>query len=421
MATTTVPPSDPRPRVLLFTTLDGYGWGGSEKYWYDAVHSRAVYQGLDIRIVLPRSPMAEERARSLIQLGHTVLWRDPIELSFPRRIGRALLGQAGVDVVEPVHRRWMDWLRTQRPDLIIFAMASTLTYGALLGPALLARERGVPYWIIVQHAPEHFFPKDDSEVARFRTLFQGARRVVFISERNRSAVERMMATDLSNAWMGTNSLSGEFLERARKLVPALTQSSPPVEPKLLNLARFEPDIKGQHLLFQVLASPEWQARDWQLMLAGGGRHADTLGRLLRHFGLVGRVRLLDHTDDVLNVIAQADISVMPSLSEGTPFALLEAMAAGRPAVVTPVGGMSEVVEDGRTGWLATAPDVAPISDALNRAWQARREWAVFGRRAAQAVARSHNADETVPRLAAVLREDISEVSRRPLSGEPGPA
>jgi glycosyltransferase involved in cell wall biosynthesis len=59
---------------------------------------------------------------------------------------------------------------------------------------------------------------------------------------------------------------------------------------------------------------------------------------------------------------------MPSRSEALPIALIEAMVCGRTAAVTDVGGISEWVEDGRTGFIAEAATVKSFSAALERAW-----------------------------------------------------
>jgi glycosyltransferase involved in cell wall biosynthesis len=393
------------PRVLIYSTLVGRPWGGSEKYWYDAVSSDAVVHGVDVRILISRSPVAEQRALALSRLGHTVVWRTPVELPLRRRLARAALRRLGMVPADLDQKQWRRRLDEHQPDLLVFAISSTVWYADLVRPAALARARGVPYWIIVQHSSEHFFPSDDEETDRFRAVFAGARRVIFVAQRNRLSVERIMGEPMANAWMGTNSLSREFLRRAAALLPAEGRG-PPEVPRLLNLARFEPDVKGQHLLLKALAGAEWKQREWRLTLTGGGRLTATLGRLVRYFGLGDRVDVVDYRDNVLSVIAEADLAVMPSLSEGTPYALLESMAAGRPAVGTPVGGIPEVIQDGRTGWLAVAPEVGPISEALERAWTDMPEWPAFGRRAAELVEGEYCADETLQQLGAALRQDV---------------
>ena len=67
-----------------------------------------------------------------------------------------------------------------------------------------------------------------------------------------------------------------------------------------------------------------------------------------------------------DIWAKEQILVLPSRQEGLPIALVEAMMAGRPAVVTDVGGNREVIDEGITGFIAEAPTVCAVSAALER-------------------------------------------------------
>jgi glycosyltransferase involved in cell wall biosynthesis len=176
---------------------------------------------------------------------------------------------------------------------------------------------------------------------------------------------------------------------------------------LLCLARIDPAFKGQHILLEVLAQEQWRHRDWRLLLVGGGRLSETVHRLVRYYGLDdGRVDMVGHEGDVIPVIASADLIVMPSLSEGTPYAAVEGMAAGRPVVATPVGGFAELVSDGRTGWLAEAATSAHFAEALERAWSMRAEWAEIGDAAADYVAEHCRSKPTHDNLKELLLADV---------------
>ncbi|MBL0337294.1 MAG: glycosyltransferase [Chitinophagaceae bacterium] len=69
---------------------------------------------------------------------------------------------------------------------------------------------------------------------------------------------------------------------------------------------------------------------------------------------------------------------MPSIVEGTPFAMIESMACGKPAVGTPVGGIPELIIENETGWLARTTAVEDIDVALEVAWNERAKWFDFG-------------------------------------------
>lgn len=77
-----------------------------------------------------------------------------------------------------------------------------------------------------------------------------------------------------------------------------------------------------------------------------------------------RIQFLGMREDVQHLMAGADIFVMPSRNEALPMALIEAMGAGLPVVASEVGGIPEVVEDGRQGWLVAPDDPRALADAL---------------------------------------------------------
>lgn len=74
--------------------------------------------------------------------------------------------------------------------------------------------------------------------------------------------------------------------------------------------------------------------------------------------------------------------ILPSRCEGMPLALIEAMLSGRVPIVTAVGGNAEVVDDGATGFIATAPTDDALDDAMERAWNERVRWREIGAAAA---------------------------------------
>jgi glycosyltransferase involved in cell wall biosynthesis len=76
------------------------------------------------------------------------------------------------------------------------------------------------------------------------------------------------------------------------------------------------------------------------------------------------VRFLGLRTDVARLLSAADLFLLTSVSEGIPLTLIEAMAAGLPVVATRVGGVGEVVEDGRTGLLAPRGDDAALAERV---------------------------------------------------------
>ena len=100
------------------------------------------------------------------------------------------------------------------------------------------------------------------------------------------------------------------------------------------------------------------------MLVGAGPLADECDALLREAGVRDLAWLAGERDDVPDVMRGLDCFVLPSLAEGISNTILEAMASGLPVVATDVGANAELVDDGRTGRIVAAGDVAALAGGL---------------------------------------------------------
>jgi glycosyltransferase involved in cell wall biosynthesis len=89
-----------------------------------------------------------------------------------------------------------------------------------------------------------------------------------------------------------------------------------------------------------------------------------LERYAADLNLGEKVRFLGERSDILDILSESDLFVLPSLSEGLSNVLLEAMTASLPIVATDVGGNPEVVEHGKTGLLIPARNVDELTAAI---------------------------------------------------------
>jgi len=106
--------------------------------------------------------------------------------------------------------------------------------------------------------------------------------------------------------------------------------------------------KGLEYLLQAIDVVSRELPDVLLLVAGDG---ELLPELERRYGETDHIGFLGHVDDVRDLYDVLDVFVLPSLWEGLPNAVIEAMACGLPVVATDVGGTGELVDDGRTGLL----------------------------------------------------------------------
>jgi len=110
-------------------------------------------------------------------------------------------------------------------------------------------------------------------------------------------------------------------------------------------------IKGVGHLIRAVTLLRSDFPDVRLEIAGSGPERVALEREVTSLGMDNHVKFLGWQADLMSVLARWDVFALPSLEEGFGIAALEAMAAGLPIVATSVGGIPELIEDGRTGWL----------------------------------------------------------------------
>lgn len=134
------------------------------------------------------------------------------------------------------------------------------------------------------------------------------------------------------------------------------------------VGRFDP-IKNLPLLISCLARIGEKTDSVRGLLVGGGQKFGEVQSFVEKAGLIDRVCLTGFREDARRLIQCMDLFVLSSFSEGTSMALLEAMAAGVPVLVTNVGGNPEIVTDGETGWIVPSDSVSEMvvamQDAIN--------------------------------------------------------
>lgn len=125
------------------------------------------------------------------------------------------------------------------------------------------------------------------------------------------------------------------------------------------------DVKGIPVALQALASPDVPTTV-RLNIIGTGPQESALRRQVCEQGLGDRVRFLGFRNDVYDYLAHLDALLIPSLQEGLPYALLEAMSLGIPVVGSRVGGLAEVLRNNETGLLVDVGDVKALRAAIIR-------------------------------------------------------
>ncbi|MEM7129624.1 MAG: glycosyltransferase [Chloroflexota bacterium] len=121
-------------------------------------------------------------------------------------------------------------------------------------------------------------------------------------------------------------------------------------------------VKGVNYLVEALVHVDKA----ELVVIGDGTDENILKQLAEELGVASRIHWLGNRNDVPELLMGFDLFVQPSLHEGMPNTVLEAMAAGLPVVATAVGGTPEVVVDGETGLLVEPANPKALSAGINR-------------------------------------------------------
>lgn len=129
------------------------------------------------------------------------------------------------------------------------------------------------------------------------------------------------------------------------------------------IANFKPH-KGHPFLLRAAQLVIRRQPDAHFLLVGQGPTLSAMRALARHLGIERHVTFAGFREDAVRITRAVDVFVLPSLQEGLPIALLEAMALGCPIVATDAGGIPEVVENGRTALLVPPKDQGALAHAI---------------------------------------------------------
>lgn len=135
------------------------------------------------------------------------------------------------------------------------------------------------------------------------------------------------------------------------------------ETLVLSVGRLAPE-KGQRYLVEAIPEVLKQAPRTLFAFAGDGPQHSALLRAAAETGVDGSIRFLGVRSDIPDLLTACDLFVLPSLTEGMPNALMEAMAAGLPVVATRAGGVETLIHQGETGLLVPTADSHALAEAI---------------------------------------------------------
>jgi glycosyltransferase involved in cell wall biosynthesis len=124
-----------------------------------------------------------------------------------------------------------------------------------------------------------------------------------------------------------------------------------------------------------------------LVVVGNGPEREALEEQVQLQGMADKVRFVGHREDVPEILAASDLFVCPSLLEGGCASALEAMAVGKPMIITPVGMARELVPRSESGVVVAPADSHAIANGMRQVFAQRDQWAAMGERGRAIVVR----------------------------------
>ena len=222
-----------------------------------------------------------------------------------------------------------------------------------------------------------------------RFVAHRADRVISVSEHDRqSGVEAGLLPPDRTASIPNGIAVGPAAQGSR-----LTQRSADAA-EVLIVGRLVPQ-KGIPVLLEAARTVLRSHPRARFTLAGDGPLRLELEAQAKRLGISQQVRFLGTVRDTPELLARCDLFVLPSLWEGMPLSLLEAMAAGRPAVATAVSGSAELILDEETGLLVPPGDAAALAAAMARLLEDPATAEAMGTRARDRVRREFSLERMV--------------------------
>lgn len=277
----------------------------------------------------------------------------------------------------------------------------THEFGQALAGACAARLAGIPH-VITMHGGQYF-----AERKRRRA----ALKLAIAMSRGVTAVSAPLAVRLTET-LHLGPTQVEILPNGARVVaegnghPAALNGIPAGAEVVLALGNLYP-VKGHCHLVRAVATLAERHPRLHLALAGRGDEEPTLRALAQKEGITDRVHFLGFRDDVGPLLGAARLFAQPSLAEGLPLAVLEAMHAGLPIVASAVGELPRVLADGEAGLLVPPADPSALAQAMERLLADPAAATALGGRARQRANAEYGLDRMMQRYHALYERALN--------------
>ncbi|MFC1553416.1 glycosyltransferase [candidate division KSB1 bacterium] len=172
-------------------------------------------------------------------------------------------------------------------------------------------------------------------------------------------------------------------------------------PVFITIANLRPYIKGYEVYIDALRSiAEKGLKDFKALIVGektadAPEFPDYLKKTVSNYGLRQNVEFLGYRNDISDLLEASDILVMPSISEGGPIVILEAMRSARPVVATKTGAVHSYVIENKSGITVQPGDSVELADAIEWMLKNKDKWGSMGQAGREHFINNFTIDKTV--------------------------
>jgi glycosyltransferase involved in cell wall biosynthesis len=364
-------------KILFITLLEGIEWGGSELLWFKLLEKLALSNEISLSCTQPmfnssRIKALNQRKIKLIQRRGRLHRTTKITNKFCSFIPFFFLKKIyGI---------------SKQTDLMIISLPSL--HGLRLHKTLIyvLAQLEIPFIIICQWNSDFGNIYNQKSVSK---IFSKAKNIFFVSEANLLSAKRQFISDFNNAQTILNPLnidSSDYITFPKNEIK-----------QIACVARLDCNFKAQDLLIEALNNLK-HLKNWHLNIYGEGIHEDYLKALVQFYSLSDRISFKGFSL-VKDIWKHNEILVLPSISEGTPLALVEAMMLGRPAIITNIAGMPEWIKHNCTGFIIPSLNIIDIKNTIKFALVNQERWEKMGQSAREQAIAKRKKSLTVKQLA----------------------
>ena len=292
-----------------------------------------------------------------------------------------------------------NYFSTIKPDLAHFVLPwwNSCEYGILAAKFASIRARVVTYQSFPEKIEKNIFQGMSGVLRRYRHNFacNSVHKAISVSEVNKHRIISNGFYPAHKLKVIRNMIETDRFANVEDVIDFRRKWGVDNSTVLITVVGYLEEIKGHSYLLKALPNIIKHHPNIIVALVGDGELKSQFENQVRESNIVDQVLFAGWQEEVPSILAISDILVLPSLSEGLPFVVPEAMASGLPVVATRVGGIPEAVIEGETGFLVEPASASGLEQALVRMLDDRNLMRNMGAKGQQRAFREFNVDRMV--------------------------